>query len=210
MKKTYFLFLLLAMPVLCFAQFNAANKNAVKSHIGLRAGIGISTYNLDDSRALVMPLVGLAFDYKIASIPLYFDSGVYYMDLGTGFKDFKYPYHMVSTQYPNGRPEDKTTHTLHNHSLMIPAGVSYHLYLSNKIVLQPFSGIYLSYGITNEKIDLGLREGVGMSFGKFYTNFGVNFGLIRQTGKVKVDYDYDIVVEKCLQSSAFLSIGYNF
>ena len=93
---------------------------------------------------------------------------------------------------------------------MIPAGVSYHLYLSNKIVLQPFSGIYLSYGITNEKIDLGLREGVGMSFGKFYTNFGVNFGLIRQTGKVKVDYDYDIVVEKCLQSSAFLSIGYNF
>ena len=93
---------------------------------------------------------------------------------------------------------------------MIPAGVSYHLYLSNKIVLQPFSGIYLSYGITNKKIDLGLREGVGMSFGKFYTNFGVNFGLIRQTGKVKVDYDYDIVVEKCLQSSAFLSIGYNF
>ena len=99
MKKIYFLFLLLAMPVLCFAQFNAANKNAVKSHIGLRAGIGISTYNLDDSRALVTPLVGLAFDYKIASIPLYFDSGVYYMDLGTGFKDFKYPYHMVSTQY---------------------------------------------------------------------------------------------------------------
>ena len=49
MKKIYFLFLLLAMPVLCFAQFNAANKNAVKSHIGLRAGIGISTYNLDSS-----------------------------------------------------------------------------------------------------------------------------------------------------------------
>ncbi len=210
MKKIVFLFLLWAMPVLSFAQFDAANKNAVKSHIGVRAGVGISTYNLDDSRLLVTPLIGLAFDYKIASIPLYFDSGVYYMDLGTGIKAFKHSYHMVSSQYPNGRPEDKTTHILHNHSLMIPAGVSYHLYLSNKIVLQPFSGIYLSYGITNEKIDVGLREGVGMSFGKFYTNFGVNLGLIRQNGKVEVDNDYDIVVEKCLQSSAFLSIGYNF
>ena len=210
MKKSYFLSLLLAMPVLSFAQFNAANKNAVKSHVGVRAGVGISTYNLDEPRALVTPVVGLAFDYKIASIPLYFDSGVYYMDLGTKFKDFKHPYHVVYIYYPNGLPEDKITHTLHNHSLMIPVGLSYHIYLTNNMVLQPFSGIYLSYGITNEKIDVGLREGVGMSFGKFYTNIGINLGLIKQTGKVEVDYNYEIAVEKCLQSSAFLSIGYNF
>ena len=210
MKKNILLALLLAVPTLGFAQFNGANMNAPKSHVGARLGIGLSMYNLEEPRPLITPVVGLDFDYKIARIPLYFKSGVYYMDMGSCFRDFKRPYHLVTQEYPNGRPQDKMTHTLHNHSIMIPAGISYHIYLSDNMILQPFSGFYLSYGMSNSQADIGLQEGVGMSFGKYYTNFGINVGLVRQDGEVEVDYIYKLAVEKCLHSSIFLNIGYNF
>ena len=201
MKKNILLVLLLAVPALGYARFNGANMNAPKSHVGIRLGLGLSMYNLEEPRPLLTPIVGLDFDYKIARIPLYFRSGVYYMDMGTCFRDFKRPYHLVTQEYPNGRPQD---------SIMIPAGVSYHLYLSDNILLQPFSGFYLSYGMSNSQADIGIQEGIGMSFGKFYTNFGVNVGLVRQKGEVEVDYIYSLDVEKCLHASIFLNIGYNF
>ena len=208
--KKYFLFvLLLAVPALVFAQFDGAKTNAPKSHIGVSLGLGLSMYNLEEPRPLINKVVGLDFDYKIARIPLYFKSGFYYMDMGSCFRDFKKPYHTVTPEYPNGLPQDKTTHTLHNHSIMIPLEICYHIYLSDNIVLQPFSGFYLSCGISNSQVDVGLQEGVGMSFGKFYTNLGVNLGFIKQKGEVEVDYRYTLSVEKCLHSSVFLNIGYN-
>jgi hypothetical protein len=83
--------------------------------------------------------------------------------------------------------------------------VSYHIYLGDKVVLQPFAGVYGSYGFTSKDMDFGLRDGVSVSFGHFNISLGANVGLIDQ--KQKTD---KVWVEEAQHVSLFFGAGVNF
>lgn len=207
------------------ARFNGAKKDAPKAHVGIRAGIGASEYsNLDRPLALATGVGGIHLDFKVAKVPVYIETGAYYMDMGTRLReDYRWRYYEVYGHYDNryynrsyyrdghyyssggDRRDDGRRYTIHNHSILVPLAVSYHIYLNDKIVLQPFTGVYGSYGFTSKDMDFGLREGVSVSFGHFNVSLGVNAGLIDQ--KQKTD---DVWVEEAQHVSLFFGLGVNF
>lgn len=210
------------------ARFNGANREAPAAHIGIRAGVGFSEYgNLNRPKELITPVGGVHLDIKVAKLPIYIETGAYYMDMGTKFRDrwyyngnhynngiyyegsnkYRYdeigrPYRYESgSYYRNGADQ----YTLHNHSIMVPLALSYHIYLNDNLVLQPFTGVYGSYGFTSEEWDFGIREGIGLSFGHLNVSIGVNVGLLDQKQKTK-----DIWVEDANHVSAYFALGVNF
>lgn len=150
-------------------------------HFGFRAGVSFSELNYSNADVLTAPYGGLAFDFKIAKVPVYLETGMYYMNMGTKYDDF----------WNDGKA------TCDNNSLMVPLVGSYHFRVGRDMTIQPFSGMYVSYGFDYDKADFGLREGVGFTAGKFYANIGANYGLVEQDGDA----------EHC---SLFLTVGFNF
>jgi len=210
---------LLLVTLTSSARFNGANVYAPTVYAGLRAGVGGSGYfNLDDPVALATPIGGLALGFKVARIPLYLETGAYYMNMGTKLeerssRDWDYDYYRGSYRgsYYSDRYRDERRHrhhdtyTVNNHSVMVPLVATYHLYLGENVVLQPFAGFYASYGFDNEKMDFGLRDGVGFSFGHLYVNMGVNIGLVDQD-----HFTDDYWVNDGQHASLFLGVGVNF
>jgi hypothetical protein len=88
---------------------------------------------------------------------------------------------------------------------MVPLALSYHIYLNDNLVRQPFTGVYGSYGFTSEEWDFGIREGIGLSFGHLNVSIGVNVGLLDQKQKTK-----DIWVKDANHVSAYFALGVNF
>ena len=226
MKKIAVFLMMAAMMVVmpASARFYGAKQDAPKAHVGIRAGIGVSEYsNLDRPLALTTGVGGIHLDFKVAKAPVYIETGAYYMDMGTRLReDYRWHYEVYgyypdenyrSSYYRDGhyyssgrnRRDDGPRYTIHNHSVLVPLAVSYHIYLSDKIVLQPFSGVYASYGFTSKDMDFGLREGVSVSFGHFNISLGVNAGLIDQ--KQKTD---KVWVEDAQHTSVFFGLGVNF
>lgn len=206
------------------ARFYGAKKDAPKAHVGIRAGIGASEYsNLDHPLALATPIGGIHLDFKVAKAPVYIETGAYYMDMGTRLREDDRWYYEVYGHYPDetyqrsyyrdghyyssgrDRWDDLPRYTIHNHSVLVPLAVSYHIYLSEKIVLQPFAGVYGSYGFTSKDMDFGLRDGVSVSFGHFNVSLGVNAGLIDQRQKTD-----KVWVEDAQHVSLFFALGVNF
>lgn len=163
------------------AKFYPAYKNAPKMHIGVRGGITFSTMDYSNAEVLTAPYGGLAVDFKVAKLPIYVETGAYYMDKGCRYDWW----------------DDHKDYTDHNHSIFIPAVASYHFYIGKNMTLQPFTGFYTSYGIDYEKLDFGIREGVAFTYNQFYTNLGVNAGLVEQDGDEE-------------HASIFLTVGVNF
>lgn len=163
------------------AKFYPAYKNAPKMHIGVRGGITFSTMDYSNAEVLTAPYGGLAVDFKVAKLPIYVETGAYYMDKGCRYEWWG----------------DHKDYTDHNHSIFIPAVASYHFYIGKNMTLQPFTGFYTSYGIDYEKLDFGIREGVAFTYNQFYTNLGVNAGLVEQDGDEE-------------HASIFLTVGVNF
>ena len=163
------------------AKFYPAYKNAPKMHIGVRGGITFSTMDYGNAEVLTTPYGGLAVDFKVAKLPIYVETGAYYMDKGCRYEWWG----------------DHKDYTDHNHSIFIPAVASYHFYIGKNMTLQPFTGFYTSYGIDYEKLDFGIREGVAFTYNQFYTNLGVNAGLVEQDGDEE-------------HASIFLTVGVNF
>ena len=163
------------------AKFYPAYKNAPKMHIGVRGGITFSTMDYGNAEVLTAPYGGLAVDFKVAKLPIYVETGAYYMDKGCRYEWWG----------------DHKDYTDHNHSIFIPAVASYHFYIGKNMTLQPFTGFYTSYGIDYEKLDFGIREGVAFTYNQFYTNLGVNAGLVEQVGDEE-------------HASIFLTVGVNF
>ena len=214
--------LTVAMPA--SARFNAAKQDAPKAHVGIRVGIGASEYaNLDRPLALLTAVGGVHLDFKVAKVPFYIETGAYYMDMGTrlregdrwhyevyGHYDNRYydrSYYRDGHYYSSGRErwDDGPRYTIHNPSVLVPLAVSYHIYLGDKVVLQPFAGVYGSYGFTSKDMDFGLRDGVSVSFGHFNISLGANVGLIDQ--KQKTD---KVWVEEAQHVSLFFGAGVNF
>lgn len=172
---------LVATSLQVSAKFYPAYKNAPKMHIGVRGGITFSTMDYSNAEVLTAPYGGLAVDFKVAKLPIYVETGAYYMDKGCRYEWWG----------------DHKDFTDHNHSIFIPAVASYHFYIGKNMTLQPFTGFYTSYGIDYEKLDFGIREGVAFTYNQFYTNLGVNAGLVEQDGDEE-------------HASIFLTVGVNF
>ena len=172
---------LVATSLQVSAKFYPAYKNAPKMHIGVRGGITFSTMDYSNAEVLTAPYGGLAVDFKVAKLPIYVETGAYYMDKGCRYEWWG----------------DHKDYTDHNHSIFIPAVASYHFYIGKNMTLQPFTGFYTSYGIDYEKLDFGIREGVAFTYNQFYTNLGVNAGLVEQDGDEE-------------HASIFLTVGVNF
>lgn len=132
-------------------------------HFGIRGGVSSSTYSNSGTDAKVFPTGGLAIDFKVAPIPLYLESGLYYVNKG-----YKY-----DLGYDLG--EESTD----NHAIEMPIVVSYHYYFTDKMAIQPFFGGFVSAAFDgpNDDVDYGLRLGTGFNYGRAYANIGYDFGL---------------------------------
>lgn len=143
-SKTIFTFaLLLIMGNSAFAQKWA---NAPKVIIGVRGGITLAPTDWDGSGTEVAPTAGVAASFRIAQLPFYVETGLYYTN--------------------------RFVYDWDNHSLLSPALLSYHIPLKKDLSLQPFMGPFLAYGFDEDDVDLGWRMGVGLSKKKFYINCG--------------------------------------
>lgn len=135
-----------------------------KAHFGIRAAFTSNTVTYEyrgvENTSDALPFVagGLAVDFKIASLPIYLESGLYYMNKGG-----KYDY---------GYGEEKQD----NSCIIMPILASYHLYFTDNLAIQPFAGPYVGYGIDQEKFESGIRVGCGFNFGRLYANVGYDFG----------------------------------
>lgn len=140
---------------------NAQRLSYPAFHMGIRGG---ATLNVDTDRGDpgAFPTIGIGMDFRVAPIPLYLETGAFYMnklvDLG-----------------PNHDKDEEDLH--HDHYIYAPLLASYHLYLSDKFCLQPFAGVTLGYLTESEMVEVAARVGVGLNFGRLYSNLGLDVSL---------------------------------
>lgn len=224
MKKYLFLIILgtLMTTIPASARFDVCKKDAPKAYIGLRVAAGASMcYNIDDAVPLFTPVGGVAVGFKVGKIPLYIETGAYYMNMGTQFEDWDSE-HYYWNRYDryrerrddgkNGRNyrtgyfnDDDDYFKVDNHSIYVPLVATYRFYVNDHLTLEPFTGLYGSYGFDCERADFGLRDGLGLTIGHFHLNMGVNIGLLEQDLE-----DTDAWVNDGLHASLFMGVGVNF
>lgn len=171
-------------------------------HFGIRAGVTSSSLHLDygdgyKSSSLTHPSGGLAFDLRVASIPLYLETGVYYTNRGYSLSGEKWRDRSMDGNYDG-------------FGFRVPLVASYHLYLNDNMSIQPFIGGFFGYGDIDgkdsEDVDYGLRIGSGFNFGRWYANVGYDIGLMEQGTYVNSDGE-----EKSVKSGMlFFTVGFNF
>lgn len=98
-------------------------------HFGIRGGVSASSYSLDGMESKIFPMGGFAVDFKVAPIPLYLESGLYYVNRG------------YKLDIPDEYYDDESTN---NQAIEMPIVVSYHYYLNDKMSIQPFFGGFVS------------------------------------------------------------------
>ena len=167
------------------------NMEYPRGHFGIRAAYTSNTFTLDrgydygafEGGAKSFISGGLAADFRVASIPLYLETGAYYINRGYKGVDVDYHnYNIAEGDYDN-------------HSVMVPLLMSYHLYLTDNMAVQPFVGPYVEYGFDREEVSAGIRTGVGYNFGRLYVNVG---------------YDFGFNIDDKKNNTFFATIGFNF
>ena len=169
-------------------------RDAPRFHLGVRAGVSttvpLESWDGSDSGELTAPMAGVAFDTRVATIPFYIETGIYYMNRGC----------QTSGRVYYGNTAHSYTYTENNHSLLIPALISYHAYVADKVSLQPFMGPYVTLSMnSNETGDYGWRFGCGINVKQIYANVGFDLGLKNNF------YFHEGNV-----SSLFVNVGWNF
>lgn len=124
-------------------------QNAPKVILGIRGGATFAPTDWDGSNIEVFPTAGVAASFRIAKLPFYIETGLYYTNRYIGGDD--------------------------NHSLLTPALLSYHIHLKKDMAIQPFMGPFLAYGFNADEADGGWRMGVGFNAKKFYVNCGYDY-----------------------------------
>lgn len=163
------------------------NNKLSRCHFGIRAGY--SSSSSEDCDPLPSVYGGLGIDFKIAPVPLYLESGLYYMNKGYKYESRWY----YGTE----------TETYNEHSILTPILLSYHVPLmsNKKMSIQPFVGGYVAYETECEEVDYGVRFGCGWNFGRLYANIGYDLGI----------YEHDGNWNQNFKSNAFfITLGFNF
>ena len=196
MKKLFFaLVACLCMSMTASAQYSRSSSSYDNSqgyprfHAGIRAGMYSSVWNEPkNTEALVMPTAGFEFDFRIAPIPLYLETGLHYANIGTSVKHDS---------------------DLDVHSILMPLMLSYHFYLRDDMAIQPFAGMYGAYIVDSDseykyyiknEIEYGGRLGVGFNWRRLYANIGYDFS---------IDNTGDWNNKDVKRGGAFISIGFN-
>lgn len=149
--------LLLALSLL--TGIKAQNwRNAPKLIVGLRGGASVSniTETDGDTKNVFAFTGGLSASFRIAKIPFYVETGLYYENFG--YKDYK---------------------TWNDHSGVVPAMISYHAYAGKNVTIQPYMGPSL---IFSDELDMGFRMGCGVAYKKFYAGLGLDYNLTKSSG----------------------------
>lgn len=180
------------------------------TYYGFRMGLGIGTVNsdskyLDGSDAKTGLNVGFAIGTRIAPVPLYFESGLYYTEKGGKSKI------------------DGSKFTYGLDYLEVPLVFKYKIFASPDVSIEPFMGGFLSCGVAGKikdfnqreayhsfdsdidphfhRFDGGVRLGCGASFQMLYVEASYDIGL----ANVGND-DFDDTHTGCFN----LTIGLNF
>jgi len=202
------------MVTACFATMTIAllapaeSMDAPRVEVGLRGGLSVSTW--EGCNALVAPQGGISLALRIAPVPLYLESGVYYADKGYRQDNYNYWWFDYDYSYDDYNRRYHERYTQHQHTLQIPLVVSYHHYFTPKFSLRPFIGGYVAPVIDNNgedlfenNCDLGLKVGCGIGYGAFYAALSCDCSFS--------NWDNGWYYENNnAQGTAYLTIGVNF
>ena len=193
MKKSFKLMIAAAMlfsaTLSANAQFSKKenNREPDRFHMGLRAAYTSNSMSWDnmggfESKALPFVGFGLAYDIQLAPIPLFFESGFYYVNKGFDWDD---DWRFYTRKFDNN----------FLHEIEIPLVFSYHINVGPNMFVQPFIGGFVSLAIPDSEMldyaddhggkvndtltDIGLRLGCGFNFGRLYANIGYDAGLVK-------------------------------
>lgn len=197
MKKVVLLLIAFATSVIVNAQI-VKNLEYPKFHFGIRAAMTVNTQSYDGFpsssksnksyktgvESMLFASGGLAADFRLAPIPIYLETGVYYVNRG------------AETVYNN-----KSNTVDSDHTIMVPILASYHLYFTKDMALQPFTGPYVEYGFDSETVNYGVRAGIGFNYRRLYVNTGYDYGFNKIKGYNNAEYT---------NGTAFMTIGFNF
>ncbi len=191
------------------------------SYFGLRFGLNVPTlrYKGTGGVAQTNPLprfhVGLVWGHKLGDgLPFFFETGLVYTEKGTEIK---------------ATEETGLTKSILRY-MEVPITLKYKLETNvDDLVVQPFFGGFLAYGIGGEtkdydkrekhspfgsdrykSFDAGIRLGCGLSFQNFYFEMGYDIGLFNVAGKHYSKYSYDSFDGHIRSGNFFMSLGVDF
>lgn len=184
-KVLFAVAMLFAVTLSANAQFSN-KREPDRFHMGIRGGVSLNSLS-DEVDELVFPYGGIGLDFQIAPIPLFLESGVYYMNKG------------FSYELSHGSEEE------YDHYINMPLLLSYHINLAPNLFLQPFAGGVAGYLTESEAFEAAIRAGVGLNFGRLYVNVGYDFGLVTHEYYEYRYYNFD-----CKNNTFFATIGFNW
>lgn len=169
--------------------------DAPKYHLGVRLGYmetnvrhDIHLFDGHGDMNCQSVTAGAAFDVKLTKIPFYLETGLYYSNRGVDVVD-------GSRRYARD-----------NHSLLVPAMLSYHIYPGTNVSIQPFAGPFVAYNFGFEMPDYGLRLGCGVNYKQAYLNVGCDIGM-----RDNMFYNKEGFYEDDGNlTSIFVTVGWNF
>lgn len=165
-------------------------------HFGLRGGYTMNSYVGDGSENYKNKnslYGGLAVDFRLGSIPLYLETGAYYMNKGYVIE--------VGKEYSYYR--DYGIYYEYNHNANFfhaPLLISYHYYVTEDMAIQPFFGGYGGYSTELDEADYGIRFGCGFNWKRLYASVGYDCGLRNVINKRLV---------KLHANTLILTLGFN-
>lgn len=188
--KTFKTLLAAVLMLTAAASANAQSVSYPRFHLGLRGGVSVNFPT--DMGSLTFPHAGVSIDFRLAPIPLYFETGVYWMDKGGRYKydsnveGLKYAYNAFSNWYDNDFKWGKDGSHYDCHVIYLPLLLSWHQYLTDKMALQPFVGAIIGGGVGedshDDEFESALRFGLGFNLGRLYLNVGYDLGLTEYHG----------------------------
>jgi len=169
------------------------NRVPDRMHMGIRAG---SSLGVGEAGGIFFVQGGLGFDYQIAKIPLFLETGVQYMNKG-----------QLDYEHPRDNYIDYYRSIEENHCFFVPALVSYHINVGPNLFLQPFAGLTVGFSGTRLFFDSAVRLGFGFNFGRLYSNIGFDIGI---TPHETENHSSNWYREHWYNHNFFFTVGYNF
>jgi len=188
---------------------SAENLEAPRFEFGLRGGLSVSNWSYGDANALVMPQGGISLSLRVALVPLYLESGLYFVDKGARIDDMYYDDDGWWDSYDRHSSRGYDTYSVHQPTLQIPLLMSYHHYFNPKLSIRPFVGFYVAPVLNtddgelfyeNDNVDVGFKLGCGMGYGALYG--GMAFDISSNGYDYGWDYDNNVTFS--------LTVGVNF
>lgn len=192
---------------------HAENMDAPRFELGLRGGVSFSNWSYYDCDALAAPQGGLSLAFRVARVPLYLETGVYYMDKGARIEEWgndEYYWGNDWDDWGDGYRyghSDRRYYNSHQPTLQIPLLVSYHHYFTPSFSIRPFMGVYVAPVLNTDdgeyfedNVDVGFKVGCGLGVGAFYG------GISCDLSSAGYDYDWDYESNATLS----LTVGVNF